>query len=179
MVIGSVAGMAKRRLGEQAFIAVAILAVGNAAGRIAAGTLSDRIGRSCTLSLVFLVQALLMFAAIPIVGSDSPSSLLIVLLATFIGFNYGANLALFPSFAKDLWGMKDFGVNYGLIFTAWGIGGFVLSRVSQTLAAETGSFSGSFAVAGILLVLGVIIIFFMRDEKEEQRKALRKAADRV
>ena len=33
MVIGSVAGMAKRSLGESAFLAVAILAVGNAGGR--------------------------------------------------------------------------------------------------------------------------------------------------
>jgi len=176
MVIGSVAGMAKKSLGEQAFLAVAILAVGNAAGRIAAGTLSDRIGRGRTLSLVFIIQALLMLAAIPIVGSDTPSSLLVILLATFIGFNYGANLALFPSFTKDLWGMKNFGVNYGIVFTAWGIGGFVMSRISQTLAAESGSFSGPFAVAGILLVLGVIVIFFMKDHKESQRKALRKTA---
>jgi nitrate/nitrite transporter NarK len=174
MVIGSIAGMAKRSLGEQAFLAVAILAVGNAAGRIAAGTLSDRIGRSRTLSLVFVVQALLMLTAIPVVGSEAPSSLLVVLLATFIGFNYGANLALFPSFTKDLWGMKHFGVNYGILFTAWGIGGFVLSRVSQTLAAESGSFTGSFAVAGILLLLGVLVIFFMKDHKEAQRKVMRR-----
>jgi len=176
MVIGSVAGMAKRSLGEQAFLAVAILAVGNAGGRIAAGYVSDRIGRRRTLALVFVIQALLMLAAIPVVGSDTPSSLLVVLLATFIGFNYGANLALFPSFAKDLWGMKNFGVNYGIVFTAWGIGGFVLSRVSQTLAAESGSFTGSFAVAGILLILGVMVIFFMKDHQESQRKIIRKTA---
>jgi len=50
----------------------------------------------------------------------------IVLVATLIGFNYGANLSLFPSFTKDLWGLKSFGVNYGILFTAWGVGGFAL-----------------------------------------------------
>jgi len=47
-------------------------------------------------------------------------------VATLIGFNYGANLSLFPSFTKDLWGLKSFGVNYGILFTAWGVGGFAL-----------------------------------------------------
>jgi len=127
MVIGSVAGMAKQSLGELAFVAVAIMAVGNAGGRIVAGLLSDRIGRARTLFLMMACQALMMLAAIPIVGSKSTSPLVLVLLATFIGFNYGTNLSLFPSFAKDLWGLKNFGTNYGVLFSAWGVGGFVMA----------------------------------------------------
>jgi nitrate/nitrite transporter NarK len=169
MVIGSIAGMAKNSLGEKAFLAVAILAVGNAAGRIVAGVLSDRIGRSWTLALAFSAQALLMLAAIPVVASQSSSAIMIVLLATFIGFNYGANLALFPSFTKDRWGMKNFGVNYGIVFSAWGIGGFFLSRLSQSLAAKSGSFTASFQVAAALLVLGVVLIVLMRDKNEAKR----------
>ncbi|MEZ5429892.1 MAG: hypothetical protein R3F31_01660 [Verrucomicrobiales bacterium] len=80
--------------------------------------MSDRIGRRLTLALVCLLQALLMFAAIKITGGSSGP--LIVLLATLIGFNYGANLSLFPSLTKDLWGLKSFGMNYGILFTAWG-----------------------------------------------------------
>jgi OFA family oxalate/formate antiporter-like MFS transporter len=174
MVIGSVAGMAKNSLGEKAFLAVAILAVGNAAGRIVAGILSDRIGRNWTLGLVFSGQALLMLAAIPVVGSQSSSAAMIVLLATSIGFNYGANLALFPSFTKDRWGMKNFGVNYGIVFSAWGIGGFILSRLSQSLTAKSGSFTASFQVAAALLALGVILIFLMRDKRETKLLDLRK-----
>jgi hypothetical protein len=45
MVISSVSGMAKKTMGTAAFIAVAVMAIGNAAGRICAGLLSDRIGR--------------------------------------------------------------------------------------------------------------------------------------
>jgi nitrate/nitrite transporter NarK len=172
MVIGSIAGMAKNSLGEKAFLAVAILAVGNAAGRIVAGVLSDRIGRSWTLALAFSAQAILMLAAIPVVASQSSSAVMIVLLATFIGFNYGANLALFPSFTKDRWGMKNFGVNYGIVFSAWGIGGFILSRLSQSLAAKSGSFTASFQVAAALLVLGVVLIVLMRDKNEAKGGAL-------
>ena len=170
MVIGSVAGMAKSSLGAKAFLAVATLAVGNAAGRVAAGILSDKIGRSGTLAGMFLFQAGLMFIAIPVIGSNMASPLYLVLLATFIGFNYGSNLALFPSFAKDFWGIKNFGVNYGLLFTAWGVGGFVMSRASQGLAASTGSFTSSFTVAGILLVVGAGLSLLIKDKKGVMRK---------
>lgn len=165
MVIGSVAGMAKQSLGEMAFVAVALVAVGNAGGRIVAGMLSDRIGRSKTLIIMLLFQALLMFAAIPVVGSASTSAVLLVLLATFIGFNYGTNLALFPSFAKDLWGLKNFGTNYGILFSAWGVGGFVMGRLSQMIQASTGSYDMSFLIAGSALLVGAVLTLKLGGEK--------------
>jgi len=173
MVIGSVAGMAKASMGGSAFVAVAILAIGNAGGRIAAGILSDKIGRKRTLLAIFGFQTLLMFAAIPLTATASTTPFIIVLLATLIGFNYGANLALFPSYTKDLWGMKHFGVNYGVLFTAWGFGGLVMSRASESLVAKSGSFRASFMAAGLLLAVGMGIVIFMRDRKEELREELR------
>lgn len=163
MVISSVSGMAKKSMAEAAFVAVAVMAVGNAAGRIGAGVLSDRIGRRWTLFIVLLFQAVLMFVAIPVTASKGTAPVAIVLLATFIGFNYGANLSLFPSFTKDLWGLKSFGVNYGIVFTAWGVGGFALSRLQQTLTAQSGgSYSSSFVAAGILLVVGAALTLLIR-----------------
>jgi MFS family permease len=160
MVIGSVSGMAKKSMGELAFIAVAVMAIGNAGGRILAGTLSDRIGRRWTLCLVLLVQAVLMFVAIPVTASKEMAPVVIVVLAALIGANYGANLALFPSFTKDLWGLKNFGMNYGVLFTAWGVGGLVLPRLQETLTARSGgSFQLSFIIAGALLLLGALLTF--------------------
>jgi nitrate/nitrite transporter NarK len=162
MVISSISGMAKKTMGEAAFIAVAVMAIGNAAGRIVAGLLSDRIGRRWTLMLVLLLQAGLMFLAIPVTASAGGAKLLIVLLATFIGFNYGANLSLFPSLTKDLWGLKNFGMNYGCLFTAWGVGGFALSRLQQMLKASSGNFDSSFLTAGMLLVLGAALTVLVK-----------------
>lgn len=171
MVIGSVSGMAKLSMGERAFLAVAILAVGNATGRIVTGMLSDKFGRKRVLCGVFLFQALLMFLAVPGMKLESPFA--IVLLATLIGFNYGANLAIFPSYAKDLWGMPHFGVNYGLLFTSWGVGGFAMSRLSETIKAGSGNFTLSFLTAGALLLIGFEIARLFDDHKTEARKTLR------
>jgi OFA family oxalate/formate antiporter-like MFS transporter len=165
MVIGSIAGMAKKSMGANAFIAVAVMAIGNAGGRVTAGLLSDKIGRRYTLLLVFLFQACLMIAAIFITGGLA-NPILLVLLATFIGFNYGANLCLFPSYAKDLWGLKNFGINYGCLFTAWGVGGFVLVRLAEMLKVKTGDFNNCFYVACGLLVFGALLSFALKDRKE-------------
>lgn len=171
MVIGSVAGMAKQSLGVAAFAAVALLAVGNAGGRIAAGLSADRLGAPRTLAGVFLVQALTMFAAVAAIRTGS--ALPLVAVATLIGFNYGANLSLFPALTKDLGGVRNFGVNYGLVFSAWGMGGFVMSRASQSLAAATGSFDASFFAAGALLLGGTALACRVRNRKAEQVAFLR------
>jgi len=158
MVISSISGMARKSMGDTAFVAVAVMALGNAGGRVAAGFLSDKIGRRQTLLLVLLFQAALMFVAIPVAGAKGTPAVAVLVVATLIGFNYGAKLSLFPSFAKDLWGLKSFGVNYGLLFTAWGLGGFVLSRVQQMLTASSGgSYTIAFATAGCLLLLGAAL----------------------
>jgi MFS family permease len=165
MVISSVSGMAKKTMGDQAFIAVAVMALGNAGGRIVAGLLSDKIGRRWTLMLVLLIQAALMFVAIPVTASTDGAKFIIVLVATFIGFNYGANLSLFPSFTKDLWGLKNFGMNYGVLFTAWGVGGFALSSLAQRLKAESGNFNSSFITAGVLLLVGAALTLLLKPKK--------------
>ncbi|MBN2695676.1 OFA family MFS transporter [bacterium] len=160
MVIGSISGLAKKSMGDAAFIAVAIMAIGNASGRIVAGILSDKIGKIWTLLIILLFQATLMFASIPIINGDS-IAIVIVLLATFIGFNYGTNLSLFPSFSKSIWGMKNFGINYGILMTAWGLGGFIFSRLSQTLLAKTGNHNISFIIAGSALIFCAVLVFVL------------------
>ena len=176
MVIGSVAGMAKRSMGELAFVVVAILAVGNAGGRIIAGILSDKIGRRATLMIMLSFQTILMLIAIPIVGAEKSSAVPLLVLATFIGFNYGTNLSLFPSLTKDIWGLKNFGINYGIVFTAWGVGGFVMGRLSQMLVTYTGTYTSSFLTAAALLIIGAFLALTLRTEKVHEQVIQKEAA---
>ena len=165
MVISSINGMAKKSMGEMAFLAVVVLALGNAFGRVVAGFVSDKIGRKATLLGVTILQAICMLLAVPVTETLS-FPILLVLLATAIGFHYGANLCLFPAFAKDLYGLKNFGVNYGILFTAWGAGGFVLSRLQQMLKASSGNFRSSFLVAAAFLVVGALLTLLLDKPKK-------------
>ena len=165
MVISSINGMAKKSMGEMAFLAVVVLALGNASGRVVAGFVSDKIGRKATLLGVTILQAICMLLAVPVTETLS-FPILLVLLATAIGFHYGANLCLFPAFAKDLYGLKNFGVNYGILFTAWGAGGFVLSRLQQMLKASSGNFRSSFLVAAGFLFVGALLTLLLDKPKK-------------
>ena len=163
MVIGSVAGMAKKSMGSMAFLAVAIMAVGNAGGRVVSGVLSDKIGRRATLFIMLAFQSLLMFAAVSVITTGN--AVLLVVLATLIGFNYGSNLALFPSFSKDYWGLKNYGLNYGILFTAWGVGGFCMGRLSEMLLTKPDGLRLSFGLAGTLLAVGAALTVFLAELK--------------
>jgi len=75
---------------------------------------------------------------------------------------------LFPSYAKDLWGLKSFGMNYGILFTAWGVGGLLLPRLQQMLTARSGGgYTSSFIAAGVLLLVGVSLTFLIRPPKPQ------------
>lgn len=148
IIIGGVAGMAKESMGDLAWIVVALMAVGNAGGRIAAGIISDKIGRTKTLLIMMSLQSAIILSLLFIGQSEA---VLLVAAATLVGFNYGTNLSLFPSATKDYFGLKNFGINYGLLFSAWGIGGFIFPRVSQMIVAQTGTQQTAYLLCSILL----------------------------
>ena len=153
--------LGKRSLGELAFVAVAVLAVGNAAGRILAGMVSDKIGRQWTLFLFLIMQAIVVFVLYLIRGGEGgwPVMLLVILL---IGANYGSNLSLFPSATKDYFGLKNFGVNYGFIFTAWGAAGLILPWVNGRIKDATGSNNLTFFIIIAILIVSAMLTFVSR-----------------
>jgi MFS family permease len=164
MIIGNVTTIAKLGRIEAGFILVAFLAVGNASGRIIAGMLSDRIGRLWTMCIIFLFQAALML----LLRTGLTEMAAFTVVSTLLGFNYGACLSVFPSAVKDNFGLKNFGVNYGLVFTAWGAGGFVFPLLAGKLfeaekaATGAGSYNGAYVIAAAALVLAAILTFVTR-----------------
>lgn len=163
MIIGHMAKIAAAQLPgiNLGFLLVAILAIGNAAGRIVAGSMSDKLGRTRTMLLVFLFQAVMMG-----VLAISTTAILLVIAAFLIGFNYGANLALFPATTADYFGTKNLGVNYGLVFTAWGVGGVFGSMVAGNIVDVTGSYAWAYALAAGLCIVAAVLTFLTKAPKE-------------
>jgi OFA family oxalate/formate antiporter-like MFS transporter len=158
MIIGALANIAKLQAGlELGFVLVAALAIGNGAGRIIAGMASDKIGRKATLLICFVSQAALI-GLISQATSGSPVASVPVLAAVsaLIGANYGANLAIFPSITKDYYGLKHFGTNYGLVFTAWGVGGFMLAIATGQIYDRYQSFDFAYYGSIALLIAAAV-----------------------
>lgn len=169
MVISKLAAIAKVQAAiELGFILVAVLAIGNGGGRILAGMLSDKIGRKATLFLCFVVQAvLILLLSMTKEGSFLASVPVLAVLSALIGANYGANLALFPSLTKDYYGLKNFGMNYGLVFTSWGVGGFMLSFLAGKMYDQYQTFAIAYYGAATLLILAAVMVFALKPPHRE------------
>jgi MFS transporter, OFA family, oxalate/formate antiporter len=139
------------------FVFVALLAIGNASGRVVAGLMSDRLGRTRTMLVVFLLQAgtLLAFSSVS-------STLAFAVGSIVIGFCYGSCLSVFPSIMADYYGLKNLGMNYGLVFTSWGIGALVMAPLAGMIKDATHSYSMAFYAAAGLLVAASVLTFLVR-----------------
>ncbi len=174
MIIGNITTIAKLGKIEAGFILVALLAIGNAAGRIIAGMLSDRIGRLWTMCIIFLFQAGLMM----VLRMGLTDMIAFIVVSMLLGFNYGACLSVFPSAVKDNFGLKNFGINYGLVFTAWGVGGFIFPLFAGKLfeaakkSTGTGSYNDAYLTAAVVLVLAAGLTFATRTIEKAHKERI-------
>lgn len=127
---------------------VAILAIFNALGRIFWGKVSDVIDRPRAMMMMFLAQGMAFMLLVSV-----QSHLAIFIASAWVGLNFGGIFALFPSATSDYFGTKHFGVNYGWIFTAYGVAGVLGPVVGGVLFDVTGQYMMAFVFAGILCFL--------------------------
>ncbi|MBD3243514.1 MAG: MFS transporter [Chitinivibrionales bacterium] len=93
----------------------------NGFGRIAWGSMSDKLGRKNSIALMSLIQGVMMIAFFFVGGTQAG----LYLGAAVIGFNFGGNFALFPAATADFFGNKNVGTNYPWVFMAYGVGGLI------------------------------------------------------
>jgi MFS transporter, OFA family, oxalate/formate antiporter len=127
---------------------VGILALFNAIGRIFWGRVSDLIDRPRAMMIMFLLQGMV-FMMLP----SAQSNTAIFLASALVGLNFGGCFALFPSLTADCFGTRNFGVNYGWIFTAYGVAGIIGPIAGGILFDITGQYVLAFVFAGTLCFL--------------------------
>ncbi len=147
---------------------VAILAIFNAFGRIFWGKISDMIDRPRAMMMMFLAQGM----AFMILASVR-SPLGIVAASAWVGLNFGGIFTLFPSATSDYFGMKNFGVNYGWIYSGYGLAGIMGPIVGGVLFDMTGSYLLAFLFAGTLcfVAAGSAVVVWGMARAEEQTRA--------
>ena len=141
--------------------AVGVLALFNGAGRITWGVLSDKIGRNRAMSMMFVLQGVMMLFLMQMGGSE----LTLAAAAAWVGFNFGGNFALFPSATADYFGTKNLGMNYGLVFTSYGVAGIVGPLLGGMVFDMTGSYLWAFMPAGVLCLFAACLAFLLRPPK--------------
>ncbi len=78
------------------------------------------------------------------------SEMSFVLGVALAGVGYGALLSIFPSMTADYFGMKSYGSNFGVVYTAWGISGFMDPVMASMVVDATGSYAIVYTVSAVM-----------------------------
>lgn len=143
---------------------IAITSLFNGIGRFFWGGLSDKIGRIQVFRLLLgsqiLVLILMMFTNNPwIFGA----------LVSYVLLCYGGGFGAMPSYVLDVFHTKLMPVVYGVILTAWSIGGIVGPQIAafiRDLYVENPAMIGpkTYLTGAVLLGIGLIITFFLTNK---------------
>jgi OFA family oxalate/formate antiporter-like MFS transporter len=132
--------------------AIAVFAGFNGFGRPVAGFLSDRFGVVRVMMVTYAIQAMTLLS-FHVFAITLPT---LYIAAALLGWGFAVTLALFPVLTASRFGTKHLGTNYGMVFTAFGVGAFTPSA-GAVIYDATGYFTWAFLLAGIMAVIGFIL----------------------
>lgn len=158
IVISQASIMAQNMAGlsaSSAALAVSAVALANSAGRVVAGSLSDRLGRTKTLALMLCVS----IAAMSMLATYVPAkgNLSFYIGICLVGFCFGSFMGVFPGFTADTFGSKNNGVNYGIMFIAFAIASIAGPGIVNFATSTWGAYQPAFALGIALAIAGLAV----------------------
>jgi OFA family oxalate/formate antiporter-like MFS transporter len=136
-----------------AVTAVALMGLCNGLGRLGWSSLSDRLGRTATWMLMFLVQGLVFYL---LRGSASPLALAVGLW--LIASCYGGGFAICPALVADTFGPARAPGIYGLSLTAWGAAALLSPPLAAWLREALGSYTAILGYCALASVAGFALV---------------------
>ncbi len=166
-----------KTVADQGALAVMIVAILNAAGRLVWGQVSDIIGRKTTLMILFAYAGVIMM----LLNTFTSYTMFLVGVCS-VGFCFGGFLGLYPAVTADYFGTKNVGANYGFMFAAFGAGGLLgpwLAPKLMTIVGQipyeamdkgamvvkqfaAGNYSTSFTIAGVMCLASIGIVWMLK-----------------
>ncbi|MFX1481101.1 MAG: OFA family MFS transporter [Promethearchaeota archaeon] len=168
IVIGSYSAFAKTQevpnvflyaIGTSDFVLIGSLAaLFNGLGRIVWGKMADLVTYKKAMLMMFIIQAILLF----IYFTTNVNEIYFLIMTCAIFFCFGGNFSLFPTATADLFGSKNLGPNYGIVFTAYGIAGFIGATMVNAFVSVFGSYLILFIVMGLMSVGAAILTYLTK-----------------
>ncbi len=155
--------------GVIASIIVGVMSIFNAIGRIVWGALSDHIGRVTTMVIMFTLLTIGMFG-FAFLSTTYASWIIVMIVASLVGFCFGGNFALFPSSTADYYGTKNVGSNYGVLFTSYGVAGIIGALAAGLIVDFTGSYVLAFIITAVLAIIAIIFTILLYRIRRPSKK---------
>ncbi len=160
MVIGNAFTIAKEigsATDEVATFAVMVLALFNSGGRPLFGRLADRWSPKEALLVMYAV----LLAAMALL-SVSNGLVPVLVGVALTGIVFGGFLAVMPALSTLYFGERHSGANYGLLFTAFGVGNVVALFAGGWIRETTGAFFAAFYIGLALSAIGLLLSLEVR-----------------
>lgn len=160
MLIGMTGKIAVELVGlsqGSAALLMSFFAVFNGLGRPVFGWLTDRLSfkSAAMLSFVSIVSASLLM-----IYSNGSSPVAFALAFSIFWFNLGGWLAIAPASTLSMFGALNYSQNYGIVFTAYGIGAVVGVVGSGMLIDWFGGYQMIFYLVLVLAAMGSLTVKF-------------------
>jgi OFA family oxalate/formate antiporter-like MFS transporter len=98
----------------------------------------------------------------PLLFAFREEAMLFYVLVAAVYWCYGTQLSVFASTTADLYGTKNLGVNYGVLFTAWGAAGTLGPIVAGRVFDATKSYQYAFYAAGVLALVAFVSLLLAK-----------------
>ena len=155
MMIGSLSTIAQTQLGIDPIAAsnfVAINCIANLCGRLIIGKFCDKVGEANTLIGILIVTALALFG-LKVAGD---SYMFFTACLVLLGGAFGGVLVVYPPLTAKNFGMKNQGMNYGIMFFAYAIGSLFGPQIAARFVDAN---AGMMAYGNVYMVaIGVAIV---------------------
>lgn len=137
---------------------VSLYSLSNCLGRVFWGAVSDKIGRTKCLMIIYIVIAAMMLT---IALAHSVAGFAVAIIG--IGLCFGGTMGIFPSIVGEKFGMKYYGVNYGVTFIGYSGAAFFGPRIANGVAAaNNGMFTNAFYIALVVSLVGFALTFIFK-----------------
>ncbi|MEB3179790.1 MAG: OFA family MFS transporter [Nostocaceae cyanobacterium] len=148
--------------------AVPLFAVFNGMGRPLFGWLNDRLKPKLT---IILINILILIASIVMLNTHQAQLVNFLAAFSIFWFCLGAWLAVAPAATLSFFNIDNYPSNYGLLFTAFGIGGLSGIFTAGGIRGVTGSFLPFFYVTATLSICAIILATFALNRPRKTRVA--------
>lgn len=141
-----------------AALSVSLFAIFNGLGRPFFGWFTDRFNaRTAAIASYVLI----IIGSIMMLNASAGQTASYLIAFCLFTFSLGGWLAIAPTATLMLFPAKDYAKNYGIVFTAFGVGALLGTLLAGRLRDLVGSYTAFFYPTMILAAVGVVLAIFM------------------
>lgn len=163
----------KARIVAAAAGLVGLISLFNSVGRLFWASLSDKLGRTNTYS-IFFILGIVLYCTLPTLGHMGLAGMFVIAVCVILTL-YGGGFATVPAYLADIFGTQMVGAIHGRLLTAWSVAGIVgplviaavrEAQIASGVATSLVYDRTLYLMAGLLFV-GLICNLLVRPVKDE------------